>query len=80
MDMNAVVDNSGHTLLMVQLATMPNSGLDISVEIVSIEQGTTRPVTRVGWVWHKWFLWARTGSMPGPHHVYYVEFDALTSV
>ena len=39
MDMNAVVDNSGLMLLMVRLATMPNSGLDISVEMVSNEQG-----------------------------------------
>jgi hypothetical protein len=48
MDMDAVVDNSGLLLLMVQLAAMPNRGLDISVEMVSTEQGTTRVLCWVG--------------------------------
>ena len=48
MDMDAVVDNSGLMLPMVQLATMPNSGLDISIEMVSTEQGTTRVLCSVG--------------------------------
>ena len=78
MDMDAVVDNSGLMLPMVQLATMPNIGLDISFEMVSTEQGTTRILCSVGMV--RRFLGARTGSMPGPHHVCYVKCDAVASV
>ena len=48
MDIDAVVDNSGLMLLMVQFASMPNSGLVISVEMVSTQQGTARVLCWVG--------------------------------
>jgi hypothetical protein len=51
MDMNVVVDNSGLMLLMVQLATMPNSGLDISVEIVTAQNLATASVNTIRYFW-----------------------------